>query len=66
MDLLYVSNFKGGNTIISKSEEMISEKLNLYGQLFSGIIIKFENKKLHLLNIIEVNELSLSELIMVV
>ena len=58
IDLLYVSNFKGGYATINEPEEIILEKLNTYGKLFNEIHIKFENKKLNKLNNNEILELS--------
>ena len=37
IDLLYVSNFKGGYATINEPEEIITEKLVVYGQLFKEI-----------------------------
>ncbi len=58
IDLLYVSNFKGGYATINEPEELIIEKLSVYGQLFKEINIKFENKKLNKLDNIEILELT--------
>lgn len=58
IDLLYVSNFKGGYATINETEEIILEKLNIYGQLFIEINNKFENKKLNELDKNEILELN--------
>lgn len=62
LDLLYVSNFKGGYATINEPEETIKEKLFAYGQLFKKIDLKFSNKYLSKLDNNETTELvSLSE-----
>lgn len=57
IDLLYVSNFKGGYATINEPEEIIVEKLIAYGQLFEEINLKFENKYLKNIDNNEVTEL---------
>ena len=57
IDLLYVSNFKGGYATINEPEETIKEKLVAYGQLFNEIDIKFNNKNLSNLDNNEISEL---------
>ena len=57
IDLLYVSNFKGGYATINEPEEIILEKLNPYGELFSEINTKFGYKRLHELKDNEITEL---------
>lgn len=62
IDLLYVSNFKGGYATINEPEETITEKLITYGKLFKEIDVKFRNKNLNNLDNNETTELiSLSE-----
>ena len=58
IDLLYVSNFKGGYATINEPEDTILEKLKPYGQFFNEINTKFDNKNLHELNDIELHELT--------
>lgn len=50
IDLLYVSNFKGGYATINEPEETITEKLVPYGQLFKEIDKKFNRKNISHLN----------------
>ena len=57
IDLLYVSNFKGGYATINEPEEIITEKLVVYGQLFNEINERFYNKNLNNLDDDEVIEL---------
>ena len=57
IDLLYVSNFKGGYATINEPEEIITEKLVAYGQLFNEINEKFNNRHLHNLDNTETAEL---------
>lgn len=57
VDLLYVSNFKGGYATINEPEEIIEEKLVAYEQLFKEINAYFSCKVLNDLNDIEVKEL---------
>lgn len=46
IDLLYVSNFKGGYATVNEPEEVITEKLVAYGKLFKEINSKFYDRKL--------------------
>ena len=57
IDLLYVSNFKGGYATINETEETITQKLFAYGQIFIEINAKFDNKKLNNLDNNELTEL---------
>jgi hypothetical protein len=57
IDLLYVSNFKGGYATINEPEEIISKKLFVYGQLFKEINERFANKNLNNLDNNEITEL---------
>lgn len=57
IDLLYVSNFKGGYATINEPEEIVTEKLIAYGQLFNDINEKFNNRHLHNLDNTETDEL---------
>jgi len=57
IDLLYVSNFKGGYATINEPEETITEKLIAYEQLFKKIDKKFNRTKLSNLDKNEVIEL---------
>ena len=57
IDLLYVSNFKGGYATINEPEETIKEKLVVYGQLFKEINEKFDNRNLNNLDNNEISEL---------
>jgi len=59
VDLLYVSNFKGGYATINEPEEIITEKLVAYGQLFKEINEKFNNRHIHNLDNKETTELIL-------
>ena len=57
IDLLYVSNFKGGYATINEPEHIITNKLTAYGQIFEVINSKFQNKDLKYLTDIETTEL---------
>lgn len=57
LDLLYVSNFKGGYATINEPEAIINIKLKDYGQLFKIINSKFCDKTLRELNNDEVTVL---------
>lgn len=46
IDLLYVSNFKGGNATINEPESLINTKLIAYSEIFKRIELTFENKSL--------------------
>jgi hypothetical protein len=59
IDLLYVSNFKGGYATINEPEKTITEKLVAYGQIFKEINEKFNNRNLNNLDNIEITELIL-------
>lgn len=58
IDLLYISNFKGGNSTINEDELKIKEKLKIYSKTLKEIDTKFNSRKLVDLNDIEVNELT--------
>ncbi|MFK7799049.1 MAG: hypothetical protein AB8E82_16465 [Aureispira sp.] len=58
IDLLYVSNFKGGYATINEPEVVIEQKLEHYGTLFQKINVKFQDKLL-----CDLEESELSELI---
>lgn len=47
VDLLYVSNFKGGNASITEPEPALSTKLEIYSQHLTRIARSFGEKKLH-------------------
>ncbi len=58
IDLLYISNFKGGNATINEAEELINQKLKTYyTPCFVEIKSKFGLKKLDELNPAEIQEL---------
>jgi len=46
IDLLYISNFKGGNATINETERLIEEKLNSYSEFLVVINKKFNSKGL--------------------
>lgn len=46
VDLLYVSNFKGGNATINEREDVINNKLKQYSLVFQKIYTTFKNMKL--------------------
>lgn len=46
IDLLYISNFKGGNATINEGEHDLKEKLENYSELFIHIEDKFKNQTL--------------------
>lgn len=57
VDLLYVSNFKGGNASITEPEATLDDKLKGYESVLSGIADKFSDKKLSQLDDQETVEL---------
>jgi hypothetical protein len=57
IDLLYVSNFKGGYATINEPEKIISQKLVPYGNLFYNIESKFGGRKLNELDNRETEEI---------
>jgi hypothetical protein len=57
IDLLFVSNFKGGYATINEPEETIAEKLIAYEQIFKEINLKFNNRNLNNLDNNEITEL---------
>lgn len=46
LDLLYVSNFKGGNSTINELENEVNEKLKIYSKTLSEIDEEFKDKEL--------------------
>lgn len=50
IDLLYISNFKGGNATINEPEKVILKKLVIYSNLLFKIKSHFDEKKLVELN----------------
>lgn len=58
IDLLYVSNFKGGNATINEPEREINQKLKSYSKLFLTIEYEFQNLKLSNLSIKQINRLN--------
>jgi hypothetical protein len=59
IDLLYVSNFKGGNASINEKEEFINIKLKKYSELLQKISENFENRPLTDLTTAELNKLKM-------
>lgn len=57
IDLLYISNFKGGNATINEPEKQIEEKLKNYSKILIEIDSKFGNKSLNEINDKELQEL---------
>ncbi len=57
VDLLHVSNFKGGNASITEPEATLGQKLTSYEKVLAEIANKFSEKKLSQLNDQETNEL---------
>jgi len=57
IDLLYISNFKGGNATINELESTIDHKLTNYSKVLIDINEKFISKPLHQLSDIEIVEL---------
>jgi hypothetical protein len=57
IDLLYVSNFKGGNATINEIDETITKKLFTYGQIFKEINGRFNDRNLNSLDNNETIEL---------
>lgn len=57
IDLLYVSNFKGGYATINEAEETIAKKLVAYRQIFEEINLKFNNRQLNNLDDSELTQL---------
>ena len=57
IDLLYISNFKGGNATTHEPEDTIEEKLKFYTDILIKIDNKFKDKELAELNNNEVEEL---------
>lgn len=59
IDLLYVSNFKGGNATINEPETAIKNKLIAYSKILIQINNKFNNKSLIQLTKKEIKDLTL-------
>ena len=57
IDLLYISNFKGGNAAVCENEADVDEKLKNYDAVFVKIREKFGEKKLEELESEKVDEL---------
>lgn len=57
VDLLYISNFKGGNSTINEDETTINKKLEDYTKVLIKIDKKFNGKSLQELAISEIEEL---------
>lgn len=57
IDLLYISNFKGGNATMNEEEKIIEKKLKSYSKILSDIESKFGDKNLSDINEIELKEL---------
>jgi len=59
IDLLYISNFKGGNSTINEPETTIDNKLTKYSKILVEIKDKFSGKDLEHLSDNEINELTI-------
>ena len=59
VDLLYVSNFKGGNATINESENIIDFKLESYSKIIQSIEREFKESELASLNPQQINKLTL-------
>ena len=59
IDLLYISNFKGGNSTINEPETTIENKLTNYSKILVEIKEKFSGKDLEQLSDNEINELTI-------
>jgi hypothetical protein len=57
IDLLYISNFKGGNASIHEEEKIVLDKLKAYSKKLIEIKKKFKNKSLSQLTKIETENL---------
>ncbi len=57
VDLLYISNFKGGNASIIEDDDSVNQKLQTYQVYFVGIEKQFRNKRLQDLSTAEVEML---------
>lgn len=57
IDLLYISNFKGGNATINEPESTIDSKLTQYSKILINISDKFNGKSLQKLSDLEIEEL---------
>lgn len=57
IDLLYISNFKGGNSTINEDELKIKDKLKTYSKALREIEAEFGSRKLGDLNDTETNRL---------
>ena len=58
IDLLYVSNFKGGNATINVEETLLNEKLMHYSEVFRQIEKRFCARELRDLSMAELEELT--------
>lgn len=59
VDLLYVSNFKGGNATINELEKEIDFKLESYSKILQSIEREFKNSKLANLDAEQIEKLTL-------
>ena len=57
IDLLYISNFKGGNSTINEEEDITNQKLGAYSEKLRIINGLFQNRKLADLNEFEIDTL---------
>ena len=57
IDLLYVSNFKGGNASIQEEESSINQKLKKYSDIIRKVAERFGSRNLRDLNEIELKSL---------
>jgi hypothetical protein len=58
IDLLYISNFKGGNSTINEYERMINEKLEAYSSKLIEIDREFDHKSLSELDSFQIKRLT--------
>lgn len=58
VDLLYISNFKGGNASIHEKSSIVNKKLELYSEKLLKINDRFNNRKLEDLSEEECNDLT--------
>ena len=57
IDLLYISNFKGGNATVNEDEKILSIKLKKYSEIFIQIDKTFKNQTLSGISNIEYDKL---------
>jgi hypothetical protein len=58
IDLLYISNFKGGNATINEDEPITKNKLKTYSKALKELETKFGTRRLVDLNEVELNNLT--------